>query len=177
MKKEKVLSAIVVLLINVFLPLAAPTQVLPADQVPDVVKEGLRAKFPTAKRVEWKLKSDKNYEAEFTLKRTEIAAKFDGAGKWLETESAISWSKVPKIVRDTVAKRFKGYKTVESQSVQRWNEQQLIYELHLENAKEIVKAQFSKDGAVLNQSTKPKSGKDTQAAIAADGKVKLVIGW
>jgi hypothetical protein len=119
------------------------------------------SKFPTVKRAEWKIKSDKNYEAEFSLKGTEIAAKFDSAGKWLETESAISRSKVPKAVRKTVDRGFKGYKVIERQSVQRWNEKPLTYELHLGNAREIVKAQFAGDGSILSQSAKPKPEKGT----------------
>ena len=104
-------------------------------------------------------RSNTNYEAEFTLKGSEIAAKFDSHGKWLETESAIRRSQVPKAVRNTVARQFPGYKVVEWQRVQRWNEEHLAYELHLENATEVVKAQFSGDGAVLNQSAKVKSTK------------------
>lgn len=53
------------------------------------MKKGLRQKFPAVKHVEWKIKSDRNYEAEFTLNGTDIAAKFDRTGKWLETESAV----------------------------------------------------------------------------------------
>jgi hypothetical protein len=139
--------------------LAAPAQVLTADQVPAAVKQAFQARFPAVKAAGWKVKSDKNYEAEFTVKGTEIAAKFDSAGKWLETESAISRSQVPKAVRTAVAKQFKGYKVVETQTVQRRNEERLIYELHLENTKEIVKAQLSADGTVLTQSAKPKPDK------------------
>jgi hypothetical protein len=122
-----------------------------SDQVPDAVKRAFQVKFPSAKPAEWKIKSGQIYEAEFTLKGTEITAMFDAAGKWLETESAISPAKVPKAVSDAAGKQFKGYKVIETQSVERPNEQHLIYELHFENAKEIVKAQFSSEGAILNQ--------------------------
>jgi hypothetical protein len=146
------------LLATLLFCLVSPAQVLTADQVPAAVKQAMQTRFPDVKRAEWKLKSDKNYEAEFTRRGTGIAAKFDPAGKWLETESAISRSKVPKAVRGTVDRQFKGYKIVETQTVQRCNQDQLIYELHLENAKEVVKAQFSADGALLNRSAKPKPG-------------------
>ena len=154
--KNIILTALVA---TAMLTLPARAQVLTADQVPPAVKQTVQARFPTVKTVAWKLKSDKNYEAEFTLKGTEIAAKFDSAGKWLETESAISRSQVPKAVRTAVAKQFAGYTVVERQSVQRCNEESLIYELHLENAKEVVKAWLSADGAMLSQSAKPKPEK------------------
>jgi acetyl esterase len=127
-----------------------------ADQVPDAVKQAFQIKFLTVELVEWNLKSDKTYEAEFTVKGTEITVLFDPTGKWLETESAIDPTKVPKVVNNAAAEQFKGYKVIETQSVERWNAQSLIYELHFEDAKEIVKAQFSGQGAILNKSAKAK---------------------
>lgn len=66
---------------------------------------------------------------------------------------------VPSAVEDTIAKRFTGYKVVEIQTVQRWNEQRVVWEIHLEGANEIVKAQVDGDGAILSRFAKPKSGK------------------
>jgi hypothetical protein len=79
---KTILSASLILAASTLIPLVAPAQALTADQVPAAVKQGFEVKFPAVKQTEWKLKSDKNYEAEFTLKGTEIAAKFDSAGKW-----------------------------------------------------------------------------------------------
>jgi hypothetical protein len=147
------------LLVILFLSGTALAQVIHPDQVPATVKKGLQERFPTARRVEWKIKSDKNYEAEFSLKGTDIAVKLDSTGKWLETESAAPRSKVPTVVKDTIARRFKGYKIVEVQTVQRWNEQQVVWEIHLENANETVKAQFDGEGAIISRSAKPRSRK------------------
>jgi hypothetical protein len=149
----------VALIATLLVSLSAPAQVLTADQVPSVVKQAAKGRFPAAKDIAWKLKSDKNYEAEFMHKGTEIAAKFDAAGKWLETESAISRSQVPKAVRAAVAEKFPKYQVVERQTVQGCSEDRLVYELHLENAKEVVKVWFSAEGTVLKQSAKPKPDK------------------
>ena len=128
-----------------------------AVRPPPPVKQTFVKMFPTVKAAEWKIKSDRNYEAEFMLDNSEIAAKFDPAGNWLETESAIPLSKVPQPVQDTVIRQFKDYQVIETQSVKRLNEKELIYELHLDNGKAIVKAQFSADVVILNQSSKPKA--------------------
>ena len=128
-----------------------------ADQVPVAVRQALQVKFPAAKAPEWKIKSQTIYEAEFTLKGIETTVMFDSTGKWLETETAIDPAQVPKAVSDAAAKQFKGYKVIETQSLERWDAQQLIYELHFENAKQIVKAQLSSEGAILTQSVKVKS--------------------
>jgi hypothetical protein len=49
----------------------------------------MRETFPAVKTAEWKLKSDKNYDAEFVLQGIDSAAKFSASGKWLESEYAI----------------------------------------------------------------------------------------
>ena len=67
---------------------AGSTQPLPADRVPPSVAKSFHGKFPAVDQVEWKLKSDNTYEAEFKLKGVEVAVKFDARAKWLETETA-----------------------------------------------------------------------------------------
>ena len=51
----------------------------------------------------------------------------------------------------------RGYKVVETQSVQRGDGSGLIYEIHFENNKEIAKVQFATDGKVLERSAKAKT--------------------
>ena len=126
------------------------------DRVPTAVKTAFQAKFPTAGAAEWKVKTDKTYEAEFTAKGSEITAIFDAAGKWLETESAIDPGEIPRAVSEAAAKEFKECKVVETQSVQRWDRQHLVYELHFDSAKESIKAWFSGEGVVLSRSVKAK---------------------
>jgi hypothetical protein len=123
-------------------------------KVPPAVTKAFQNRYATVKKVEWKVKSDKSYEAEFTARGTDIAVKFDSTGKWLETESAAPRSTIPPAVQDTIRKRFKGYIVIEIQTVQRWNEQQLVWEIHLGSLKEVVKAQFSSNGTMMSRSTK-----------------------
>ena len=127
-----------------------------ADPVPVAVQQALQVKFPTVRIPEWKVKSQTIYEAEFTLKGIAITVMFDSTGRWLETETAIDPAQVPKAVRDAAAKQFKGYRVIETQSLERWDAQDLIYELHFENAKQLAKAQFSREGTILTQSAKVK---------------------
>jgi hypothetical protein len=89
--------------------------------------------------VEWKLKEDKNYQAEFTLKGVEVAAKFDVKGKWLETETAIEQSALPRKVSRAIAKQYKGYKIIETQKIELAGDKPILFEVHLKNAEEIVK--------------------------------------
>jgi hypothetical protein len=94
-------------------------QQLSADKVPASVRESCQSKFQGVRKVEWKLKSDQNYEAEFKLKGVEVAAKFDPKGKWLETETTIEQSELTKDIRATISRDYKDYKIIETQKVER----------------------------------------------------------
>jgi hypothetical protein len=128
------------------------------DKVPANVLDAFKSKFPGVDKVEWKLKSDKNYEAEFKLKDVEVTVKFDDKGKWLETETAIAQSALPKQVLATIAKEYRGYKIIETQKVERAGDKPILFEVHLESAQEILKVQLERNGAVASKSTKRKKG-------------------
>ena len=129
---------------------------LTAEKVPTKVRQAFRVKFPEVKKVEWKLKDDKNYEAEFTQKDVEVAAKFDENGKWVETETAIAKTDLPKEVRAKISKEFKDYKVIETQKVERPDDKPVLFEVHLENPKEVLKLQLEANGTIAARSSKPK---------------------
>ena len=52
--------------------------------VPEVVKKAFSAKFVNAKKVEWGLEKEGEFEAEFKLNKSEMSAVFDKMGKLLE---------------------------------------------------------------------------------------------
>lgn len=58
-------------------------QQLSPHKVPASVTSSFHSKFKGVSKVEWKRKSDQNYEAEFKVKGVEVAAKFDQEGRWL----------------------------------------------------------------------------------------------
>ena len=149
-------KAFQILPITLLLSSTVLAQIITANQLPSIVKNNFQVKFPAVKRVQWKIKTDKNYEAEFALKGVEITAKFDSTGKWLETESATFRSTIAIAVLDTIAKCFIGYKIVEIQTVHRWDEDRVLWEIHLDGMNEIVKAQFDNNGTILSQSAKSK---------------------
>ncbi len=134
----------------------AAAQELPASKVPAVVQQAFHAKFPNVKQVAWKLKAP-TYDAEFLVNRLEVTVNFDADGKWVETESAIPRSKVPAAVKQAIAKQFAAYKVIETQDMQRVDDSRVRYEIHLDNAKEVLKVMFYADGTIISQSAKPKA--------------------
>jgi Putative beta-lactamase-inhibitor-like, PepSY-like len=147
---------LMVLMALVAIPSAALAQQVSADKVPVIVRKSCKAKFPGVRRVEWKIKSDQNYEAEFKMNGVEVAAKFDSIGKWLETETSIARAKLPTAVRATIARQFGGYKIIETQTVERFDQKLIVYEVHLGNIKEVLKTLFEENGTLVSQSSKPR---------------------
>lgn len=130
-------------------------QVLAPAKVPAAVQAGYARKFPGSRKTEWKRKNDGAYEAEFDLRGVSIAAKFDSTGAWLETESDITAAQVPAAVMRAVTREFKGYRVIERQTLEP-RAGPTLYELHLQNAKETIKAQLDSAGRTISKSAKPR---------------------
>jgi hypothetical protein len=143
-------------ILSVALAIPAAAQRLSADEVPANVKQSFESRFQRIKRVEWKLKADQNYEAEFKLRGADVAAKFDSTGKWLETETTITRSDLTSAVRATLMRDFRGYRIIESQKLERCDDKENLFEVHVENAKEILKLQFFGNGTLFSKSDKQK---------------------
>ena len=131
-------------------------QQLAPVKVPASVMASFHSKFPGIAKAEWKLKTDKNYEAEFRLKGVDVAAKFGPNGEWLETETTIRRGELPRDVVSAISRDYKAYKIIETQKVEPAGNKPILYEVHLANAKEVLKIQFEVNGTVSAKSTKAK---------------------
>jgi folylpolyglutamate synthase/dihydropteroate synthase len=92
-------------------------QKLKEKDVPLKVKEALAKKFASIKVEEWE-KENVNYEAEFDLNKEECSATFDENGIWLETETEIKPSALPKTAIDYLAKNVSGKKIKEASKIE-----------------------------------------------------------
>lgn len=125
------------------------TQKITPDKVPAPVKQAFAKKFPAATDVKYEMEK-KDYEINFKDKGVEMSANFDATGKWLETETEIKQSDLPKEVSASVAKNFAGYKISEVAKVES-ADKGLCYEMDLKNDKEGYEVQFSPKGDILKK--------------------------
>ncbi|MCX6269946.1 MAG: PepSY-like domain-containing protein [Bacteroidetes bacterium] len=133
------------------------TQKITADKVPAPVKQAFAKKFPAATNIKYEMEK-KDYEINFKDKGVEMSANFDATGKWLETETEIKESALPKEITASVAKNFAGFKTSEVAKVET-PDKGTIYEMDLKKGKERYEVQFSTTGEVLKK-TLQKKGED-----------------
>ena len=92
----------------------------------------------------------KDYEINFKYKGVEMSANFDASGKWLETETEIKESDLPKKVSVSVTKNFAGFKISEVAKVET-TDKPLFYKMDLNKGDEGYKVHFSPKGDVLKK--------------------------
>ena len=153
----------IILLLSVCLliSLMGVTQKVTPDKVPAPVKQAFAKKFPAATDVKYEMEK-KDYEINFKDKGVEMSANFDATGKWLETETEIKQSDMPKEVSASIAKNFAGFKISEVAKTET-PDKGLIYEMDLKKDKEgRFEVQFSPKGDILKKTPlkKEKEEKD-----------------
>jgi len=72
-------------------------------KVPSEVTDALKAKYPTAEKVEWKDKLA-FFEASFVLNGSEMTADFSNSGEWQETDKKMTYDQLPAVVKDGLKK-------------------------------------------------------------------------
>lgn len=125
------------------------TQKITPDKVPAPVKQAFAKKFPATTDVKYEMEK-KDYEINFKDKGVQMSANFDATGKWLETETEIKETDLPKAVSASVAKNFAGFKISEVAKTETPGKG-LIYEMDLKKDKEGYEVQFSPKGDILKK--------------------------
>ena len=118
-------------------------------QAPDAVKQAFAIKFPFATDVKYEMEKE-DFEVTFKDKGVGMSANFDPAGKWLETETEIKASDLPKEVSASAAKNFAGYRISEADRVETPGAG-IIYEMDLVKEKDGYEVQFSPKGDILKK--------------------------
>ncbi len=138
---------VIVLSACLLISLMGYSQKITPDKVPAPVKQAFAKKFPTATDIKYEMEK-KDYEINFKDKGVEMSANFDATGKWLETETEMKESDLPKEVSASEAKNFTGFWISEIAKVET-PDKELIYEIEIKKGKERNEIQFSPNGDIL----------------------------
>jgi len=140
---------IVLLSACLLISLMGYTQKITSDKVPAPVKQAFAKKFPAATDVTYGMEK-KDYEVTFKEKEVGMSANFNSMGQWLETETVINESDLPKKVSISVAKNFAGYKISEVTKVENPNKV-INYEMDLKKNQVGYEVKFSPKGVILKK--------------------------
>lgn len=125
------------------------SQEITAEKVPARVKQAFDKKFPAATDVKYVMEK-KNYIIGFKDKEAQMSANFNAYGTWLETETMISESGLPKKVMKSITKNFSGF-TMSDVATMETPTIKLCYKMTLKDDKTGYDVQFSPKGDVLKK--------------------------
>lgn len=118
-----------------------------AQDVPSAVTKAFKAKFPTAKEVEWN-EGDEGFDADFYMGNENKVVTFNESGKWIQTLTNIEEDKFPATITKAVKAK---YASVEVESVQMVETSAAtIYNVNASNDKASYTLKLDKAGKILN---------------------------
>jgi hypothetical protein len=103
------LKRVAIFLLTLFL--SSFTKILMQSKAPKEIVTAFNLKFPKATNVKWYKETATEYEASFKYKNTKHSANFSSDGKWLETESPITFNDLPIAVQKAFSVSHKNEKT------------------------------------------------------------------
>ncbi len=139
---------------------SASAQKITKENLPPSVAAAFKAKFSIAEKTTWEMDYDK-YEAEFTVGKGEFSATFDKEGKWLETETYLKPSDLPKAIKEKLSKKYgelSGYKIEEA--VKAETEKETTYEVDIKRGEIFYELTFDEKGQLLREEKKSDTKKD-----------------
>ncbi len=126
---------------------SAFAQELKENEVPKIVVENFKKKYPDVYVYEWEWKKKKMvYEAEFIMKGKRYEAHYTKDGQWIKTEREVQKSEIPQAVWDNFNKtQFANWK-IDDQEEHSTPKYELVYEIKVKNNKSKVFLYFLPDG-------------------------------
>jgi hypothetical protein len=119
--------------------------VAPAD-VPSVVANALKVKYPDAAKIEWELKED-TYKADFEIGSTDHDVWITKTGNIIKHKEDIKKSQLPPAVTANIQKDFANYKIDDADKVE--TEGKVLYQVELDGTSEDRKLLFNQDGTLV----------------------------
>jgi hypothetical protein len=134
----------------------AEDEKIPLDQVPALIKDAVKAKYPKAEIVSAeKGDVDGTKVFEFKLKQgiKEWEVAFTPAGKFHSSEEPLKEAELPAKVKDAFAKKYTDVKilTCEKETTGEGTAAKVVFEIIFEKGKDKLEAQFDPNGKFLGE--------------------------
>ena len=136
--------------LSTFLLLSAVAfaQKIHADEVPSVILNTFKQKFPKAVDVEWEMK-EKLYNVEFEIGRADHEAWINDSGKVVKHKFDVTASQLPKEVTAGVKNIYKGYRIDDAEKIE--TVEKVLYKLELKTLTKEEDVVFDSQGKVVSE--------------------------
>lgn len=120
------------------------------SKTPSAVTKAFKEKFPTGEGVKWTKENAHEYEAAFKLKNVSHSASFTDGGKWLETESPLTFDQLPDKVRDAFNASHKGA-TIKAVAKIETSKGTTKYEVEIKQGAKTIELFYNSDGTKASE--------------------------
>lgn len=130
------------------------------EQVPEKVLTAFNKKFPDAKKVEWEMENDSEWEAEFKMKGKEYSANFGTDGMWRETEYEIKEAEIPANIRAILDENFTDYEIENLEIAETLAG--ISYEMEIEAGDEEFEVTIDSEGTLTKKKESEEDGENDE---------------
>ena len=120
------------------------------SEVPSIVSNALKSKFPKTSDLEWELRNDV-YKAEFEIGNIEHDVWIDKSGKITEHKEEIQKADLPQSITDKLTSEFTNYNIDDVSRIEKNGT--VAYEIDLDGAGDDRTVTYNADGQVIGNST------------------------
>lgn len=115
------------------------------SKAPKAVKTAFNLKFTNATKVKWDKENTTEYEASFLWKGVKHSANFGILGDWLETESPITFAKLPLKVQNSFNVEHKNSKIKAIAEIEN-SKGETVYEIEVKKGLSAIEYFYTSDG-------------------------------
>jgi hypothetical protein len=119
-----------------------------AVDVPPLVADAFKAKYPNAVVKQWNIEDD-GYEAVTDLNSMEYSIAFNAKGEWLETERTLKYADLPEKVKEALSSSDFGSWEVKEVSEVEAPQHPFLYEIEVKRGSDEKELFFSRDGNMI----------------------------
>ena len=141
------MKALIALLISMSAGGSVAAQDVNSSDVPSIVVNALKTKFPNATDIEWELKDDV-YKADFETGKVDHDIWIDASGKITRHQQEIEKKELPATIADQLAASYKDYRVEDIDKIEADGTTQ--YEIELDGTKIDRKVTVVEDGKVVS---------------------------
>lgn len=120
------------------------------SRTPDAVRENFKKKYPGENDPDWQLDDKGNWEASFKQDGIHYRADYNADGSWIETESSIEKSDLPKAIKDILKSDYDDMEITEIERVDH-NSKGIFYDVEFKQKGKNLDIEFNEKGEILNQ--------------------------
>jgi hypothetical protein len=124
------------------------TTLFAQSKTPKAVQTSFNLKFPKATKVTWDKENNHEFEANFIENDLNYSANFSDLGEWLETESKITFDKLP----DNIQTGFNNYhkkEKVKTVAIIETSKGDIQYEIEVKKGLKTIEYFYNSDGILI----------------------------